>query len=69
MGCKIIDDMKKDILESNIKYEDIFGNVEKQVKIVKVLKTIDQRRSLIEKNKNSSSIGSQVHHNPNSDGG
>ena len=69
LRCKIIDDMKKDILESNIKYEDIFGTVEKQVKIVKVLKTIDQRRSLIEKNKNSSSIGSQVHHNPNSDGG
>ena len=67
LECKIIDDMKKDILESNIKYEDIFGTVEKQVKVVKILKTVDQRQFRIDKH--SSSIGSQVLHNPGSAGG
>ena len=45
---------------SNIKYEDLFGNIEEQICFAKVMKQIvENRKKVLE---NSSQSGSQVHH-------
>ena len=48
-----------DITKQSIKYEHIFGKLSDQIKIIKILMLIDQRRSI--ESKSSSNTGSQVH--------
>ena len=55
LSCSIVSDIDL----KNVRHDDIFGSVEKQIQIVGVLKIIDQRRSL--NMKQSSNNGSQVH--------
>ena len=47
---------------SEVKHEDIFGNLKSQVKVVKVMMKIHDRRKLVANN--SPLIGSHVHFNP-----
>ena len=54
IACKITDDMNTE----GIFYGDIFDSAEKQTKITKVLKQIDNKRFL---SKKSSNVGGQVH--------
>ena len=56
--CTQFTDITKQLPQS-IKYEHIFGKLSEQIKIIKVLMLIDQRRSI--KSKSSSTTGSQVH--------
>ena len=63
LNCSIADNISKD----NCKPDDIFNNLEKQIKIVRILVQIDQKRQLSEKY--SSSSGSQEHSIPHSAGG
>ena len=55
LSCSIISDIDKD----NVTHEHIFESLEKQIKVLKVLKIVDQRRSLLAKQ--SSNPGSHVH--------
>ena len=55
LACSIASDIDTE----NVEHDDIFGTVDKQIRIVRVLKIIDQRRSLHKKE--SSSNGSQAH--------
>ena len=55
LNCSQFSDLKLEI----IKYEDIFGPIQEQLKIVKVLTHIDQKRSASANS--SSTTGSQAH--------